>query len=132
MYSLQRQKSQVVEISPVVNAEVVKNKPKKSESVIITETDKINSWSEESDIVDINNPQWENEEYYDPELYEEISFEDNFDKEYRNDVGDSYFEDFIDSEDTQETENPENIEVFDNSENNESIENFESAVNISE
>ena len=124
MYSLERQKPQVVEVSPVVNEEIVKHTPKKSESVI-TETDQINSWFEESDIVEINNPQWENEEYYDPELYEEISFEDNFDKEYRNDVWDSYFGDFMEFEDTPEAENSENSETVEYTEYNESTENAE-------
>ena len=100
----------MVEVSPVVNEEIVKHTPKKSESVI-TETNQINSWFEENDIVDINNPQWENEEYYDPELYEEITFQDDFDKEYRNDVWDSYFEDI------GEPIIPDAPEVIENTEN---------------
>ena len=107
MYSLQRQKPEVVEVSPVVNTEVVKSKPKKVEATI-SEVDQINTWFEENDIADINNPEWENEEdFSNEELYEEIIFEDNFDKEYREDVGDDYF---VEVEETWEINVPEEIE----------------------
>lgn len=119
MYSLQRQKPQVVEVSPVVNVEAVKSKPKKSEQTIL-DSDEINQDledSETSEIDDENNIQSqeienpEEIENYDPELYEEITFEDNFDKEYRDDVGDSYFED------TEETTIPDSSESSENIEN---------------
>lgn len=95
MYSLERQKPQIVEISPVVNEEIVKPKPKKSEPLVqdsetVEEGDILESENNEGNI----EPQeTEDIEYYDPEIYEEITFQDDFDKEYRNDVGDSYFED---------------------------------------
>ena len=110
MYSLQRQKPQMVEVSPVVNVEAVKSKPQKSEPVME------NSESiEEDDTLEIdseNNSDTEEIEYYDPELYEEITFQDDFDKEYRNDVWDSYFEDIgepIIPDAPEVTENTENI-----------------------
>ena len=91
MYSLERQKPQVVEVSPVEEVQVVKSKPKKSEPVI---ADVKEIQEENVNDVEMQDAQnlWEEIEDFDPELYEEISFEDNFDKEYRNDVGDSYFE----------------------------------------
>ena len=95
MYSLERQKPQIVEVSPVVNEEIVKPRPKKSEPLVqdsetVEEGDILESENNEGNI----EPQeTENIEYYDPEIYEEITFQDDFDKEYRNDVGDSYFED---------------------------------------
>lgn len=94
MYSLQRQKPQVVEVSPVEQVQEVKNKPKKSEP-IITNVEEVQDDNENDEnnieLQDVQNL-WEETEDFDPELYEEISFEDNFDKEYRDDVGDSYFE----------------------------------------
>ena len=119
MYSLQRQKPQVVEVSPVINVEAVKSKPKKSEQIISDsdetnqelDNNKTSEMSDENNIQLEDNIQLEEIEDYDPELYEEITFEDNFDKEYRNDVGDSYFED------TEETPILDNLESSENIEN---------------
>ena len=111
MYSLQRQKPQVVEVSPVVNVEAVKSKPKKLELIII-DSEEIEL--EGADILGIsneNNSEIGDIEYYDSELYEEITFQDDFDKEYREDVWDSYFED------TEETIVSDTPEVTENSEN---------------
>ena len=120
MYSLQLHKP-VVNISPVEKIEVVKSKPKKSEP-IIENLDEIELWLEENDIQE--NEDSENNlgleetqdieeiEYYDPELYEEITFQDDFDKEYREDVWDSYFEDIEETivlDIPEVTENSENI-----------------------
>ena len=105
MYSLERQKPQVVEVSPVEEVQVVKSKPKKSEPVIV-DVEKIQKESESgAEMQDAQNL-WEEIEDFDPEIYEEISFEDNFDKEYRNDVGDSYFE----YPEDEEINTPEQIE----------------------
>ena len=106
----------MVEVSPVVNEKIVNSKQKKSEPEIVN-SEEIGVWLEESDILENedneNNQDVENvEEYYDPELYEEITFQDDFDKEYRDDVWDSYFEDIEETiiPDTPEaTENTENI-----------------------
>ena len=115
MYSLQRQKPQMVEVSPVVNEKIVNSKQKKSEPEIVN-SEEIGVWLEESDILENedneNNQDVENvEEYYDPEIYEEITFQDDFDKEYRDDVWDSYFEDI------EETIIPDTPEVAENTEN---------------
>ena len=91
MYSLERQKPQVVEVFPVEEVQVVKSKPKKSEPVIADVEEIQEENVNDAEIQDAQNL-WEEIEDFDPELYEEISFEDNFDEEYRNDVGDSYFE----------------------------------------
>jgi hypothetical protein len=90
MYSLQLHKP-VVNISPVEKIEVVKSKPKKSEPVILDseEIDESDTSEIEDDIDNIELQEIENIEdieYYDPELYEEITFQDDFDKEYREDV----------------------------------------------
>ena len=81
----------MVEVSPVVNVESVKSKPQKSEP-IITDSQETELEDDILEISNENNSEIGDIEYYDPELYEEISFEDNFDKEYRDDVGDGYFE----------------------------------------
>ena len=95
MYSLERQKPQIVEVSPVVNEEIIKPRPKKTEplaqdSEIVEDGDILEAENNEDNI---ESQETENIEYYDPEIYEEITFQDDFDKEYRNDVGDGYFED---------------------------------------
>ena len=61
MYSLQRQKPQVVEVSPVINVEAVKSKPKKSEQTI-SDSDETNQEldnNETSEMSDENNIQLE-------------------------------------------------------------------------
>ena len=106
MYSLQRQKPQVVEVSPVEEVQVVKSKPKTVEPVI-PEPEPEDLTGEDNIIYDENNSEWENEEdFSNEELYEEIIFQDNFDKEYRDDVGDSYFE----YPEDEEINTPEEIE----------------------
>ena len=112
-YSLQIQKPQMVEISPVEEVQVIKPKPKKVEVIednlegeLLEENqlDEINL----EDNIDENNFE-ENIEDYDPELYEEITFQDDFDKEYRNDVWDSYFEDLKENLPEGDLENIEDI-----------------------
>ena len=120
MYSLQRQKPQV-EISPIEKIEVVKSKPKKVEP-IISEFEQMDWESEEENLIDIDdneiNIEWEDEEDFDnEELYEEIIFQDNFDKEYREDVGDNYFEEPENIEDSQEINDSDSIENMENIEN---------------
>ena len=103
----------MVEISPVEEVQVIKPKPKKVEVIednlegeLLEENqlDKINL----EDNIDENNFE-ENIEDYDPELYEEITFQDDFDKEYRNDVWDSYFEDLKENLPEGDLENIEDI-----------------------
>lgn len=114
MYSLQFHKP-VVNISPAEKIEVVKSKPKKSEPVILDpeEIDEGNASEIEDNIDNVELQETENIEdieYYDPELYEEITFQDDFDKEYREDVWDSYFEDIEETVVVDTTENSENSE----------------------
>lgn len=111
--SLEMHKPQVVEISPVEEVQVVKPKPKKVE---VVEDDLEQELLEENQL-DENNLEWnvdednieENIEDYDPELYEEITFQDDFDKEYRNDVWDGYFEDLKENLPEGDSENIEDI-----------------------
>ena len=94
LYTLNYNKPQTVEISPVV--EVVETqapaKPAKPKPQQVNTPVEESETSGEENIQEIQNSEENEEDFSDPELYEEISFEDNFDKEYRNDVGDSYFE----------------------------------------
>lgn len=114
--SLQMQKPQMVEVSPVEEVQVVKPKPKKVETVVENNQEE-QEWLEENQLdetnlednnIDENNNE-ENIEDYDPELYEEITFQDDFDKEYRNDVWDSYFEDLKENLPSGDSENIEDI-----------------------
>ena len=112
-YTLQVQKPQMVEVSPVEEIQLVKPKSKKVE---VIEDNLEEEWLEENQLdetnsennIDENNYE-ENIEDYDPELYEEITFQDDFDKEYRNDVWDSYFEDIKENLPEGDLENIENI-----------------------
>lgn len=94
LYTLNYNKPQTVEISPVV--EVVETqapaKPAKPKPQQVKTPVEENATPGEENIQETQNSEENEEDFSDPELYEEISFEDNFDKEYRNDVGDSYFE----------------------------------------
>lgn len=94
LYTLNYNKPQTVEISPVV--EVVETqapaKPAKPKPQQVNTPVEESETPGEENIQETQNSEETEEDFSDPELYEEISFEDNFDKEYRNDVGDSYFE----------------------------------------
>ena len=113
MYSLQLHKP-VVNISPAEKIEVVKSKPKKSEPIILDseETEEIDISEIEANADGVELQQTENieDEYYDPELYEEITFQDDFDKDYREDVWDSYFDDIEENINPGSLEDSESIE----------------------
>ena len=129
IYSTQINRSAPAEISPVVETTqhktVSKNSNKQAQS---TPTEQLESENEENNIEDLNQqediiPWEEQEDFSDEELYEEIVFQDNFDKEYRNEVGDSYFEDLEDSKNSIQPE--DSIESNDNENKLEDIENIE-------
>ena len=113
MYSLQLHKP-VVNISPAEKIEVVKSKPKKSEPIILdseeTEEIDISEIEANADGVELQETENIEDEYYDPELYEEITFQDDFDKDYREDVWDSYFDDIEENINPGSLEDSESIE----------------------
>lgn len=103
-YSIQLNKPNLAEVSPVVeiqqtNTPAKTYKPQKSESATVQSgeveeefSDPELSWEDEIDLEAENFDAETEEDFSDEDLYEEIIFQDNFDKEYREDVGDSYFE----------------------------------------
>lgn len=53
----------------------------------------INSWSDENNLLDINNEDLDIQNHNNENEYEEIIFDDNFDKEYRSGTENNYLED---------------------------------------
>lgn len=88
--SLFMQKSQPVQIEPVEENSIIEvktvSKPQK-----IQNTDSEILDTGENNILDENIEETENSDILESDEYEEIIFQDDFDKKYREDVGDSYF-----------------------------------------
>lgn len=93
-YTIQLNNPSVVDNSPVENIEVVNTNTSKSLKIVtVPKSEKTDSWVQEENLnADIeNNSDFLNEE--NDELYEEIIFQDDFDKEYRSWTEDNYLED---------------------------------------
>lgn len=92
-YTIQLNSQSIVDNSPIENTEVVNtNTSKPIKVVTVPKSEKIDSWTQEDLNIDIeNNSDSLNEEMDDQ--YEEIIFQDNFDKEYRSWTEDNYLED---------------------------------------
>ena len=89
--SLFMQKFQPVQIEPVEEDNIIEvktvSKPQK-----IQNTDSKNSNTGENNLIDENIEEIENTEILESDEYEEIIFQDDFDKEYREGIEDNYLE----------------------------------------
>ena len=96
-YIIHINNSSLLSIQPTKSIETIDvNMPKNtSNQKIVSNTKKVSSWSNEINIQENTNQdntsQWNNSnDSFNEEIYEEIIFHDDFDKEYWNDVDNNY------------------------------------------